>query len=176
MTNEEKQLIKKCRIMIVGKGDFITYIKEELRKLEFCNIAEVEIGEIFNGQNKGILIEYTGEGSSELSDIGDIPVIYPFDFVDGAGAIVVFPGDDRSWLEKKNIRQWTAEYISGYCAFWNVEGYDWLHDALPAIKENKTSEAAMKTATHICARITANIAVGRDVKRYPRFYLCRNLE
>ena len=80
--------------MIVGKGDFIIYIKEELRKLD-CNIAEVEIGENINGQNNGILIEYTGDGSSELSDIGDIPVIYPFDFVDGAGAIVVFPGDDR---------------------------------------------------------------------------------
>ena len=74
------------------------------------------------------------------------------------------------------MRQWVAEYMLGYCAFWNVEGCDWLHDALPAIKENKTSEAAMKTAAYMCARIAANIAVGRDVKRYPRFYLCRNLE
>ena len=162
--------------MIVGKGDFITYIKEELRKLYFCKIAEVETGEIINGQNKGILIEYTVDGFSELSDIGDILVIYPFDFIDGAGAIVVLPGDDRSWLEKQNIRQWAAEYMSGYCAFWNVEGCDWLHDTLPAIKENKTSEAAMKTAAYICARIAANIAVGRDVKRYPRFYLVENGE
>ncbi len=162
--------------MIVGKGNFITYIKEELGKLDFCNIAEVEIGEIFNGQNKGILIEYTGSGLYQARDISSIPIIYPFDFVDGAGAIVVFPGDDRSWLEKQNIRQWTAEYISGYCAFWNMEGCDWLHDALPAIKENKTSDTAMKTAAYICARIAANIAVGRNVKRYPRFYLCRNLE
>ena len=60
MTNEEKQLIKDCRIMIVGKGDFITYINEELRKLDFCKIAEIEIGEIINEQNTGILVEYTG--------------------------------------------------------------------------------------------------------------------
>ena len=176
MTKEEKQFIKDCRIMIVGKDDFITYIKEELRKLDFCKIAEVEIGEIINGQNNVILIEYTGTGLSQTSDIGDIPVIYPFDFLDGAGAIVVFPEDERNWLGKQNMRQWVAEYMSGYCAFWNVEGCDWLHDALPAIKENKTSEAAMKTAAYMCARIAANIAVGRDVKRYPRFYLCRNLE
>ena len=162
--------------MIVGKCDFITYIKEELCKLGFCDIADVAMSEIINGPDTGILIEYAGNGLSQTSDIGDIPVIYPFDFVDGAGAIVVFPGDDRSWLEKQNVRQWTAEYMSGYCAFWNVEGCDWLHDALPAIKENKTSDVAMKTAAHICARIAANIAVGRDVKRYPRFYLCRNLE
>ena len=162
--------------MIVGKGEFITYIKDELAKLDFCKIAEVEIGEIINEQNTGILIEYTGYGLSQSCDIGDIPVIYPFDFVDGAGAIVVFPKDERDWLEKQDVRQWTAEYMSGYCAFWNVEGCDWLHNALPAIKENKTSEAAMKTAAYICARIAANIAVGRDVKRYPHFYLCRNLE
>ena len=162
--------------MIIGKGDFIAYIKEELCKLGFCDIADVAMSEIINGQDTGILIEYAGNGLSQTSDIGDIPVIYPFDFVDGAGAIVVFPGDDRSWLEKQNVRQWTAEYMSGYCAFWNVEGCDWLHDALPAIKENNTSETAIKTAAYMCARITANIAVGRDVKRYPRFYLCRNLE
>ena len=162
--------------MIVGKCDFITYIKEELRKLEFCKIAEVEIGEIINEQNIGILIECTGVGLSQAKDINSIPVIYPFDFIEGAGAIVVFPEDERDWLEKQNVRQWTAEYMSGYCAFWNMEGCDWLHDALPAIKENKTSEAAIKTAAYICARIAANIAVGRDVKRYPRFYLCRSLE
>ena len=162
--------------MIVGKDDFITYIKEELRKLDFCKISEVEIGEIINGQNTGILIEYTGNGSAESGDISSIPVIYPFDFINGAGVIVIFPGDDRGWLEKQNLRQWVAEYISGYCAFWNVDGCDWLHDALLKIKENWTSEAALKTASYICARIAANIAVGRDVKRYPRFYLCRNLE
>ena len=162
--------------MIVGKGDFITYIKKELGKLDFCNIAEVEIGEIINGKNAGILIEYTGVGLSQAKDINRIPVIYPFDFIDGAGAIVVLPGNDRNWLEKKNVRQWVAEYMSGYCAFWNVEDCDWLHDVLPAIKENNTNEAAIKTAAYMCARIAANIAVGRDVKRYPRFYLCRNLE
>ena len=95
--------------MIVGKCDFITYIKEELRKLDFCKIAKVEIGEIINGQNNGILIECTGTGLSQTSDIGDIPVIYPFDFVDGAGAIVVFPEDERDWLGKQNMRQWAAE-------------------------------------------------------------------
>ena len=162
--------------MIVGKVDFITYIKKELGKLDFCNIAEVELGEIINGKNAGILIEYTGVGLSQAKDINSIPVIYPFDFIDGAGAIVVLPGDDRNWLEKKNVRQWVAEYMSGYCAFWNVEDCDWLHDVLPAIKENNTNEAAIKTAAYMCARIAANIAVGRDVKRYPRFYLCRNLE
>lgn len=69
------------------------------------------------------------------------------------------------------MRQATSEYMAGYCTFWNVEGYEWLQSALPAIREGKTSEAAMKTAAHICARIAANIAVGRKVKHFPKFYL-----
>ena len=60
--------------MIVGKVDFITYIKKELGKLDFCNIAEVELGEIINGKNAGILIEYTGVGLSQAKDINSIPV------------------------------------------------------------------------------------------------------
>ncbi|MDE6795131.1 MAG: hypothetical protein K2J63_07475 [Muribaculaceae bacterium] len=176
MTNEKNQLIKECRIMIVGKDEFIVYIKEELCKLGFCDIVVGAMSEIINEQNDGILIEYTRDGAAESGNMSDIPMIYPFDFVDGAGAIVLFPGDDRSWLGKQDMRQWAADYMSGYCAFWNVEGCDWLYDAMPLIKGNITSDAAMKTVAYICARIAANIAVGRDVKRYPRFYLCRNLE
>lgn len=47
---------------------------------------------------------------------------------------------------------------------------------LPAIREAKTSEAAQRTAAHICAKIAANIAVGRNVKHFPRFYLSKNLK
>ena len=57
-----------------------------------------------------------------------------------------------------------------------MEGCDWLQSNLPAIREGKTSETAKRTAAHICARIAANIAVGREVKHFPRFYLCKNLE
>lgn len=53
---------------------------------------------------------------------------------------------------------------------------DWLEQSLPAIREGITEETAQKTAAHICARIAANIAVGREVKHFPRFYLCSNSE
>lgn len=163
--------------MIIGTGEFIIYIKEELGKLGFSEIVNVsESYEILNDSEIGILIEYTGAGPSHSGKVTDIPMIYPFDFIEGAGAIVLFPGDTRDFLSKQNIRLWAVEYMSGYCAFWNVEGCDWLYDALPATKENKTSDTALKTAAFICARIAANIAVGRDVKRYPRFYLAECVE
>ena len=98
--------------------------------------------------------------------------IYPFDFVDGCGAIVVMPGDKFEYFEREKA----AEYMAGYCAFWNVQGCEWLDLAIPAIKRGETSESAMRTAAYVCAKITANIAVDRDVKHFPRFYLCKNLE
>ncbi|MDE6269095.1 MAG: hypothetical protein K2M04_08455 [Muribaculaceae bacterium] len=170
MTDEEKDLINDCRIMIVGTGDFISYLMTELSVIGFDRIQKVTSPLTMPG-TEGILIEYIGSGSS-LAVVGDeIPMIYPFDFIKGAGVIVVFPGDDRGFLNEDNVRLWAAEYMSGYSAFWNMDGYDWLREVLPEIRAHMTSDEAQKLAAHLCARIAANIAVGRKVKRFPRFYL-----
>ncbi len=177
MTNEERQLIRKCRIIIVGKGNFLTYVKSELELIgfkEISNVSETDPSKF--SHDKGIIIEHIVDSLPLSAEFTSIPIIYAFDFIEGAGTIVVFPEDEKDFLNKQNIRVWAAEYLSGYCAFWNVEDSDWLHDNLPSIKDGKTSMEAQKTAAHICARIAANIAVSRDVKRYPRFYLSRNLK
>ncbi len=177
MTNEEKQQINECRVIIVGTGDFITYVEKELKLIgfkEICNVVETVPSKI--NYDNGIIIEYLEEKTKLSAEVMDSPIIFAFDFIEGAGAIVVFPDDEKDFLNKQNIRIWAAEYLAGYCAFWNVEDSDWLHDIIPSIKEGKTSMEARKTAAHICARIAANIAVSRDVKRYPRFYLSKNLK
>lgn len=177
MTNEEKRLLADCRIMVIGAKDFIDCVKIELHKSGFrsINIMSGNDGQTALG-TVDMIAEYMGEAGSCVNDNITIPIIYPFDFVIGAGAIVIMPGDKNDLQNKDNLRLWSAEYMAGYCAFWNVEGCDWLQTALPAIRDGKTSEVSLKTATHICARIAANIAVGRDVKHFPRFYLCKNLE
>ncbi len=177
MTSEEKRLIADCRVMIIGASDFIDNVKAELYRSGFRSInivsgndVHMEIGPV------DMVAEYAGEACTHVKGNAAIPIIYPFDFVDGAGAIVVMPGDDNELHGNANARLLAAEYMAGYCAFWNMEGCDWLQSNLPAIREGKTSEAAQRTAAHICARIAANIAVGREVKHFPRFYLCNNLE
>lgn len=161
--------------MIVGNGEFLHYIKEELCRLGFDSTHRfMETENPLSAT--AMVIEQIAHGAVRSGGVTDIPVIYSFDFVKGAGVIVLFPGDDRQWLDTQNVRLWAAEYMAGYCAFWNVEGCDWLHEAMPAIKENRTGEEALKTAARICARIAAVIAVGRDVKRYPRFYLVESGE
>lgn len=174
MTSEEKRLIADCRVMIIGASDFIDCVKAELDKSGFKSINIVsgndvhpEIGLV------DMVAEYTGEAYTHVKGNAAIPIIYPFDFVEGAGAIIIMPGDDNELHGKANARLWVAEYMTGYCAFWNVEGCDWLQTALPAIRKGETSDKAMRTASHICARIAANIAVGRNVKHFPRFYLCK---
>lgn len=177
MTSEEKRLIADCRIMVIGVSDFIDCVKIELIKSGFKSISIISASE---GQPDmsftDIVVEYVGEGCSYIKAEVKIPIIYPFDFVEGAGAIVIMPGDDNELQHKDNLRLWVAEYMAGYCAFWNVEGCEWLQSALPTIREGKTRGAAQRTAAHICARIAANIAVGRNVKHFPRFYLSKNLE
>lgn len=177
MTSEEKRLIADCRVMIIGASDFIDNVKAELYRSGFKSInivsgndVHTEIGPV------DMVVEYAGEACTHVKGNAAIPITYPFDFVDGAGAIVVMPGDDNELHGKANARLWAAGYMAGYCAFWNMEGCDWLQSVLPKIREGKTSEAAQRTAAHICARIAANIAVGREVKHFPRFYLCKNLE
>lgn len=177
MTSEEKRLIADCQIMVIGATNFIDCVKAELYKSGFKSINIMTAN---NGQTGigtiDIVAEYVSEEYDCIEETVKIPIIYPFDFVDGAGAIVIMPGDDNELQNKDNMRLWVAEYMTGYCAFWNVEGCDWLQSALPAIREAKTSEAAQRTAARICAKIAANIAVGREIKHFPRFYLCKNLE
>ena len=179
MTDEEKHLISECRVMIIGSRRFIEYVLPEMTKLGFRDVHINHGGNCFPEQSSvNIMAEYGGNGSSCLKTIDNVavPLIYPFDFVNGAGAMVVMSGDDRELLGKSDLRVWAAEYMAGYCAFWNVPDCDWLQQSHPAIRNGDTSESAQKTAAHICARIAANIAVGREVKHFPRFYLCRNLE
>lgn len=175
MTNEERQLINECRVMIVGTGDFIIFVKKELEQIGFKDICIASKGDpsYFNS-GKGIIVELVEEGLPISAEATCIPIILTFDFVEGAGAIVVFPEDEKDFLCKHKVRDWAAQYLSGYCAFWNVDNCEWLYESLPAIKEGKTSVEAKKTAAYLCARIAANIAVGRDVKHYPRFYLVEN--
>ena len=175
MTGEQRQMINACKLKIIGSEMFLKYLREELRQLGFNVILNITALKDYNiDETNGILIEFTGNCPSQSTDSIEIPVIYPFDFIAGAGVIVLFPGDDRKWLEKPNLRLWAAEYMMGYCAFWNISGCDWLHDVLPAIKAGETSDSAQKTAAYISARIAANIATGRPVKRFPKFYIVDN--
>ncbi|MDE6563294.1 MAG: hypothetical protein K2L92_00530 [Muribaculaceae bacterium] len=177
MTSEEKRLITDCRIAVIGAIEFIDKIKAELKQLGFESIQIISRSdEMPMPRNVDVIAENVNDGSSCLSKDATIPLILPFDFVNGAGAIVVMPEDERDMLRKPNLWQWVATYMAGYCAFWNVDGCEWLRDSLSDIKNGVTSGAALKTAAHICARIAANIAVGREVKHFPRFYLCKNLE
>lgn len=123
MTSEERRRIADCRIAVVGATEFIDSIKAELQQLGFESIQIIFSSDKQSAINNfDVIAENVNEGSSCMSKVTDIPLILPFDFVNGAGAIIVMPDDERDMLCKPDLRQWAATYMAGYCAFWNVAG------------------------------------------------------
>lgn len=112
MTSEERRRIAGCRIAVVGACEFIDSIKAELQQLGFESI------QIISSSNKqpaisnfDVIAENVNEGSSCMSKETDIPLILPFDFVNGAGVIVVMPDDERDIICKPELRQWAATIV-----------------------------------------------------------------
>lgn len=174
MTPEEKQMIQDCRILILGNGGFSELVARALQGIGFRLIQQSDCPSENAAYDVIIIVADSkpatvNEGSSTL-------FIYPFDFIEGGAAIVVLPGDKMEIPTDVNLRVWAAKYMSGYSTFWNMGDCDWLRESFPKIEKGENSENAQHTAAKICAKISANIAVDRDVKHFPRFYLCRNLE
>ncbi|MDE5840742.1 MAG: hypothetical protein K2H49_07455, partial [Muribaculaceae bacterium] len=172
MTENEKRLIQSCRVMIVGTEKFVSEVRRELLGLGFRGMfidsASVSFPEKAEAD---MIIRFVGSGENESGRYMDVPSIYAFDFINGAGVFVLFPKDDKEFLCSPDVRLWSAEYMVRYCMFWNIDGVDWLWESLPLIRKYRTNDQALKTAAYVSSRIVANIAVGRDLKHYPRFYL-----
>lgn len=119
MTSEEKRRIAECRIAVIGTIEFIGSVKTELQQLGFESIQIITPSdEMPTPSNIDIIVESVNEGSSCLSKDATIPLIFPFDFVNGAGAIVVMPEDERDMLCNQtfgNRRQhiWQVIVLSG---------------------------------------------------------------
>lgn len=151
MSEEERKKISECRLSVAADHKFIEAIKQELARLNFDNISYTE-----------------SEEDSHLECCGHL--IVPVDLIEGAAVIVY--GEGRSAIPS---RLQAAEYVEGFCLFWNMPEAKWIQSAIPSIRAGETSKNAIRTAALMCARIAANIAVGREVKTYPRFYISRNL-
>lgn len=174
MTPEEKQMIKNCRVLILGYGNFAELITSELLKIGFVRIEKSCLTE--DESDYDIVIIIADSDPADRQSCPNLPQIYPFDFIEGAAAIVVLPGDSMKIPDDVDLRVWTAKYMSGYSVFWNTANCDWLWQSLRKIEGGEGSEKAQRTAAKMCTCVSANIAMERDVKHFPRFYLIRNLE
>ena len=117
--------------------------------------------------NNGTVIEESEE--SQLK-------IYAFDFINGAGAVVVSPEDVAELEAKPDPRKWMIYYMAGYCAFWQIENWEWLYEAVDRVVNGELSDSGIKTAMYMCDKLKEEINAGREVDRFPKFYLCKNLE
>ena len=120
-----------------------------------------------NLSDKGIVIEELKESQIK---------IYAFDFINGAGAVVVSPEDVSELEEKPDLRKWMVYYTAGYCAFWQIENWEWLYEAVDRVVNGELSDSGIKTAKYMCDKLKEEINAGREVDRFPKFYLCKNLK
>ena len=120
-----------------------------------------------NLSDKGIVIEELKE--SQLK-------IYAFDFINGAGAVVLSLEDVAELEAKPDLRKWMVYYTAGYCAFWQIENCEWLYEAVDRVVNGELSDSSSKTAKYMCDKLKEVINAGREVDRFPKFYLCKNLE
>ena len=114
--------------------------------------------------NKGIVTEIPFE--SHLK-------IYAFDFINGAGAIVVSPEDIAELEAKSDLRKWMVYYT---VACWQIENWEWLYEAVNRVVKGELSDSGSKTAKYVCDKLREKINSGQEVDIYPKFYLCKNLE
>lgn len=109
----------------------------------------------------------------------NISVLHPYNFGWAGFLTVVDPnGKSLQSLSEKTsgFEMKVAEYILGYQAFW-MQPQEWLDKAVKQyLRENDTfpppqlSVASWITAG-LCTHALFNIATGKDVKKFPKFYL-----
>ena len=103
MTSEKKCRIADCQIAVIGTIKSIDCIKAELKQPGFKHIHIISPSDEMTMPGKvDIIVENVNEGNSCLSKDATIPLILSFDFVNGAGAIVVMPYDEKDMLRKLN--------------------------------------------------------------------------
>jgi molybdopterin/thiamine biosynthesis adenylyltransferase len=108
-----------------------------------------------------------------------IPALHPYNFGWGGFLTVVTPnGIPLSQLsdEPQGFELRMAEYVSGYNCFWNIP-QEWLEKIIHAYKrENNVSSppqlaVASWIAAGYCVNAMYNLATGKNVKAFPKFYL-----
>lgn len=93
-------------------------------------------------------------------------IIYAFDFINGAGAVIVTPDNEKELLSKSNLRKWMVYYMAGYCAFWHTGNWEWLYNVVDKIIKGELSKAGIKTAGYLKEKLMGDINAGRKVNLF----------
>lgn len=115
----------------------------------------------------------------EISIKNNIPIVHPYN-IGWAGLVtVVMPaGDQLSIIPKteKGFEVSIVEYVTKYLRFWG-NPLEWIEKVVADYKMEKDdlSPPQLSVASWIvaglCTNILFNLATGRPVKKFPKFYL-----
>lgn len=123
----------------------------------------------------------------EICKERNIPVLHPYNFGWAGFMSIVRPdGLQLSQLNKSSdspigFELKVADYVTGYGAFWH-DSKEWLEKIVESYKEEKDilpppqlAIASWITAG-FCVNAMYNLATGKEVKYFPKFYLSSLLE
>ena len=149
-----------------------------------CFLTVENVEEYIKGHKIAInALDFTSEVPlvfDKVCQTNNIPVLHPYNLGWGGLVTVIDPkGLSLTTLEKpkeKFNEVNVVEYASGYLKFWG-NPQEWIDEILNKYKneEEDLSPPQLSIASWIvaamCTHLLFNIATGKDVKRFPEFYL-----
>lgn len=150
----------KCFLTVENAESYIKGHKIAINALDFSSKVPLVFDKICQEQN--------------------IPVLHPYNLGWGGLVTVITPeGLSLSSIEKegKTFNEVTmVEYVSSYLKFWR-NPHDWI-DEIIAKYRNETEvlpppqlSVASWTVAAMCTHLLFNIATGKEIKKFPEFYL-----
>lgn len=151
-------------------------------------ITPDNIGGMLNGHNVAInALDFKDDTPFVFDEIckkRNIPVLHPYNFGWAGFVTAVDPlGHSLSELadEPKDFELKVAEYVTGHGAFWN-QPKDWLDKIVGLYKEEDKAlpppqlSIASWIAAGLCTTAMYNLATGKPINYFPKFYISSLLQ
>ena len=192
MSEKEQSVIKDYKIFLGGAGigsivaecalrfgfEHITIVDGD--KVEQSNLNRQNYTENDIGRYKALdFKDKTPFVFDEICKERKIPVLHPYNFGWAGFVTVVDPlGHSLSELteEPKGFELKVAEYVTGHGAFWN-QPKEWLDKIVTQYKKESEMlpppqlSIASWIAAGLCTTAMYNLATGKPVNYFPKFYL-----
>lgn len=168
------------RLLSINPNAHIEYLTEY--------ISHENIEELVNGYDVAVnSLDFSDDALLAFDKIcktKNIPVLYPYNFGWAGFVTIVDPaGHSISELSEgpKDLKLKVAEYVVGHSAFWN-RPKEWLDEVITHYKQEDGMlplpqlSIASWIAAGLCTTAILNLATGRELRYFPKYYFSSLLQ
>lgn len=149
-----------------------------------CFLTEDNVSSFLKGHKAAInALDFTTKVPllfDKLCQQEQIPVLHPYNLGWGGLVAVIMPNGLSLETIAKRGKDFNevamVEYVSGYLKFWN-KPQSWIDDIVSEYKAEKETlpppqlSIASWTVAAMCTHLLFNLAIGKEVRSFPKFYL-----